>query len=680
MKFRRIHHVVAAIALTGSRLCLAAVESPAAADRTEAPRFEVAGGETNAEHFPLKSTEVRASIAGVIAEVSVEQTYANTGDGPIEATYVFPASTRAAVHGVEMRVGERLIRAKIQEKEQAKQTYEKAKSENKTASLLEQDRPNVFRMSVANILPGDVVKVTLHFSEKLASTDRVYEFVYPTVVGPRYSNKGKAAESWVGNPYLAEGIATPATFAAQVEVRAGMTLQALTCASHQPEIKFLDRQHATVTLPASSDAGNRDFVLRYRLGDQEVTSGLLVHEGEKEKFFLINLEPPARVRPEQIPARDYVFVLDVSGSMHGFPLDTAKTVMRDLLGGLRTTDTFNVLLFSGGNQLLSESALPATPENIARATDLVDKNTGGGGTELLPALKRALELPANEAASRSIVVVTDGYVDVEKEAFQLVRSNLGKANLFAFGIGSSVNRWLIEGLARSGQGEPFFVLEPAEAGKNAARFRDYISSPVLTDIRVKFEGFEATDVQPQQVADVFASRPIELTGKWHGQPTGKIVITGRSGTGPFKAEFDVAAEAAKGTRNPALEPLWAREKVRALSEELAADRHLAADPENSEAKRQITTLGLTYGLLTAFTSFVGVDETPREVREKLRTVQQPLPLPKGVSNLAVGENQVLVGVSGGGGGGTGSAPEPSAIALWLLTAAGLLLHRRRVAA
>lgn len=676
MRTTRTIHAVAALFVLAAQAAGAQSEIPPAADRSEAPRFEVAG-EENAERFPLKSTAVHASISGVIAAITVEQTYSNTGDRPIEAVYVFPASTRAAVHGVDMLVGERTLKAEIKEKEDARKTYELAKSENKTASLLEQQRPNVFRMSVANILPGDVVRVTLRYSEKLTATDRNYEFVYPTVVGPRYSNKGSASEAWVSNPYLGEGVASPATFAARIDVRAGMPLQSLTCTTHDPKIEFTGKDTASVTLPACTDAADRDLVVRYRLAGDKVDSGLLLHRGKDENFFLLNVEPPARVTPDQIPARDYLFVLDISGSMHGFPLNTAKGLMSDLLGGLRPADTFNVLFFAGGNQVLANEPLPATSENLKRCAEMVETAYAGGGTELLPALRRALDMPLNEGTSRSIVVVTDGFVDIEREAFELVRSNLGRANLFAFGIGSSVNRWLVEGLARAGQGEPFFVLNPAESTRTASRFRDYISSPVLTDIKVRYEGFDAHDVQPQAVPDVFAERPIELIGKWRGAASGRIIVTGRGGDGPFEAVFDVAAESNKGTENPALPVLWAREKVRSLSDDsMVPNRSSAGDAD--ELRQQITTLGLTYQLLTEHTSFVAVDHTPREVLAKLRTVNQPLPLPKGVSANALGSGQQIVSVSGVGAGG--SAPEPGGIALLLLTALSLLLHRHRQAA
>ena len=653
-------------------------------EKTLAPYFKVVGQDASMEAFPLKSTEVKADIAGVIADVSVTQVYTNTGKQPIEAVYVFPASTRAAVHGVEMRIGARVIKSKVQEKQQAKATYEKAKSENKTASLLEQQRPNVFQMSVANILPGDEVRVILHYSEKLPATDHVHEFVFPTVVGPRYSNKGAQTEKWVQNPYLAEGTPNPTTFAMEVRVNAGMPLQSLASPSHETaQVKFEGKDRATVSLPAAQDTGNRDFVLRYQLAGQQVASGLLLEKGATENFFLLNVRPPARVTPAQVVPRDYLFVLDVSGSMNGFPLDTAKTLMRDLLGGLKPEDTFNVLLFAASNEVMSQTPLPATPQNIKDGVRFVDRRGSGGGTELLAALKRALALPSKEGVSRSMVIVTDGYVDIEKEAFQLVRRELGRANVFTFGIGTAVNRWLIEGLAHAGQGEPFIVLNPQEAAASAQRLREYISAPVLTDISVRYEGFDAMATQPGSLPDVFANRPIELIGKWQGEPKGRIVVRGKTGGAPYEASFDVAAEAAKGMSNPALRPLWAREKVRSLSDEVLVARNTRGAAEDGEAVKEITTLGVTYELLTEYTSFVGVDETPRPVladaQGQSQTVNQPSPLPQGVTNQAVGGGgqQPVVVAANGVSVNTGAVPEPGTTGLLVLALTAVILHRHR---
>lgn len=647
-------------------------------EKTLSPYFKVVGDNPDMESFPLKSTEVKASIAGVIADVTVEQVYRNTGKHPIEATYIFPASTRSAVHGVEMRIGSRIIKSKVQEKEKARATYEKAKQDKKTASLLEQHRPNVFQMSVANILPGDEVRVTLHYSEKLPAVDRVHEFVFPTVVGPRHSGKGAQTEAWVQNPFLSEGTPSPTTFAARVEVAAGMPIQSLASPSHDSAaIKFDGKDRATVTLPTSDETGNRDFVLRYQLAGAQVASGLLLHQDTTENFFLLHVQPPARITPEQVPPRDYLFVVDVSGSMTGFPLNTTKTLMRDLLGGLRAQDTFNVLLFAGSSEVLSETPLTANASQIKRATDLIEQQRGGGTTELLPALKRALALPTQDGVSRSIVIVTDGYVDIEKEAFELVRRELGNANVFALGIGSSVNRWLVEGLAHAGKGEPFVVLNATEAVKTAARLREYISNPVLTDIEVRYEGFEAVEVQPESLGDVFADRPLELIGKWRGEPKGTIVVKGRTGGAPYEATFDVGSAAVSMPGgNPALRPLWAREKVRTLSDDATLTTQSRGNKEN-EAAREIARLGVTYELLTEYTSFVGVDETPREVLAEAQTVPQPSPLPQGVSNNAVGGGSQQIVVSQSGPSTSGAVPEPGVTGLIALAFASVLLYRHR---
>lgn len=679
-------------AVTLALLCLArlafAVPQPhpygdGPPEKTLSPFFQIVGADPDMEAFPLKSTEVKASIAGVIADVQVEQVYTNTGKQPIEAIYIFPASTRAAVHGVEMHIGGRVIKSKVQEKQQAKATYEKAKSENKSASLLEQHRPNVFQMSVANIQPGDELRVILHYSEKLPATNHIHEFVFPTVVGPRYSNKAAQTEKWVQNPYLSEGTPNPTTFAMQVNVNAGMPLQSLASPSHDAaEVKFTGKDRATVSIGTSKEAGNRDFVLRYQLAGQQVASGLLLHQGESENFFLLNMQPPARVNPAEVPPRDYLFVVDVSGSMSGFPMDTSKELMRGLLKGMRPQDTFNVLLFAADSQVLTSASQPASQANVEQAIKFVDRQSGGGGTELIAALKRAHALPQPDGVSRSIIILTDGYVDIEKEAFRLVRRELGKANVFTFGIGTSVNRWLIEGLAHAGMGEPFVVLDKGEAAGAAKRFQEYVSTPLLTDIQVRYEGFDAQQSQPESVPDVFANRAIELIGKWQGEPKGRIIVKGKSGGAPYEATFDVAAEVAKGLDNPALRPLWAREKVRTLSDEAAISKNARESATDSEAAREIASLGVTYELLTEFTSFVGVDETPRPVLANAgtQTVQQPLPLPQGVSNNAVGGGggqPVVVAANGGSVPVTGAVPEPGTTLLLVLALAAVLLHRHR---
>lgn len=606
-------------------------------DKTLSPYFFVKSDDPNVDQLPLKSTSVVVDIAGVIADVRVTQVYKNEGKSPLEAIYIFPASTKAAVYGMKMTIGERVITAQIQKREEARRAYEQAKQEGKSASLLEQQRPNVFQMNVANILPGDEIKTELSYTELLTPTDKVYEFVYPTVVGPRYSNQPEAtaplSEKWVQNPYLHEGEPPTSTFDITTRLAAGLPIQEMTCTSHKVDIRYENPMHGTVKLdPGDQYGGNRDFILRYRLAGDRIESGLLLYGGKEENFFLLMMHPPQRVSQKEIPPREYIFIVDVSGSMHGFPLDISKKVLRDLIGNLRPTDTFNVLLFSGDSQLMAERSVPATPENIQRAIEVIDRQQGGGGTELLPALKRALALPRAENVACSLVIVTDGYVSVETEAFDLISQQLGNANFFAFGIGSSVNRYLIEGMARVGAGEPFVITKPDEAPAQAEKFRQYIQSPVLTHIKLDFDGFDAYDVEPVGVPDIFAERPAIVFGKWKGEPKGKISLHGLSGGQAYEKTIE-ASEVKPLDSNSALRYLWARSRIARLGD------YNQLSPSD-ERTAEITNLGLKYNLLTAYTSFIAIDTLARRKDGELTTVKQPLPLPQGVSDYAVGEAQM----------------------------------------
>jgi Ca-activated chloride channel family protein len=451
-------------------------------DKTLSPFFFVQSEDSDLDQMPLKRTSANVNIAGVIADVKVVQIYKNEGKSVLEAIYIFPASTRAAVYAMKMTIGERVINAKIKERKEARQEYEQAVSEGRTASLLEQQRPNVFQMNVGNILPGDEITVELHYTELLLSEDKTYEFMYPTVVGPRYSNKSEneaGTDKWVKNPYLHEGKDPNYDFDIDVHIAAGMPINDLFSPSHNLDVDYKSSDDAVIELASGEHKkGDRDFILKYRLNGDQIAPGLLLHRGDKENFFLMMLQPPKRIITKEIPYREYIFIVDVSGSMNGFPLDISKELLRNLIGNLQEVDRFNVLLFASGSSLMSEKSLPATEQNIKKAIRLIERERGGGGTELLPALKRALALPRGEGYSRSVVIVTDGYVHVEKEAFDLIRNNLGKANMFPFGIGSSVNRFLIEGMARAGMGESFVITRPDDAKKTATKFRKYIASPV----------------------------------------------------------------------------------------------------------------------------------------------------------------------------------------------------------
>ena len=652
-------------------------------DRLLAPYFIIQGAENDAssvEHFPLRSTDVVTNINGMIAETYVTQTYVNEGDTPINASYVFPTSSGVTVHGMTMVIGNEKITARIKEKEEAKVEYEEAKSEGKSASLMEQKRPNVFTMDVANIMPGDTVDIELHYTELITPTENTYEFVFPTVVGPRFAppaasekeGEDNTADSgdhsdpdddWIASPYLAAGVTPPGEYNITVNLSTGVPIAEVTSKTHAIRINRSNESTAQITLADPDNyAGNRDFILKYKLTGEEIQSGLVLSgsqasngSSQAENFFMLTIQPPERFEPEDIPPREYIFVLDVSGSMFGYPLDTARELIRDLVTNLNETDTFNLILFANETTLLSPDSLPATSSNIKAATKMIDEQEGGGGTSLLPALEEAIAIPKADDTARSIVIITDGYISNESEIISCITDNMDSASFFSFGIGSSVNDYLIKQIAGCGLGESFIVTDSEDAEESAANFRTYIEAPLLTDIAVTYRGFEVHDVEPSVPSVLYAAQPIVFFGKWRGKPGGTITITGRAGGEEYVQEIPVS-NVTVDMEGEAIRYLWARTHL----DRIAGYGSIRND---ESVKDEITQLGLEYNMVTPYTSFVAVSEIIRNTEGNSTDVDQALPLPQRVSSLAVG-------------GGYRAYSEPGAILLVLPVAVIFFIKRR----
>ncbi|MBC2600542.1 VIT domain-containing protein [Puniceicoccus vermicola] len=625
-------------------------------DRTEVPYFWTPSMKEGVDALPLKSTDVQVKIEGMLATVTVSQVYRNEGTVPIEASYIFPGSTRAAVNDLRFTIGERVISAEIQEKEEARRTYEAAKTEGKRTVLLEQHRPNVFQMKVANILPADVVSVQLVYTETLPRENGDYEFVYPTVVGPRYVGDPEAqagnSTEWVHSPFLSPEteVAAP-EFRLSVDLTPGQTIRRIGSPSHKVDIDYREADHAVLELtPAPLRSDDRDFILRYSLADEEPEVGILLTKTEDGGYFLVNLEPPARQASGVAMPREYLFLLDVSGSMEGFPLTIAKQVMGGLIEDLGSGDSFNIVAFAGSSEVFSERvSAKVSPSSKQRALEWIDGLSGMGGTNLLPALKRVLQLPRDEGTSRTVVVITDGYVVVEREAFELIRNSLGEANLFALGIGSSVNRHLIEGMARAGGGDEFVATNIREGKEVGAQLIKMVRNPVLTQISLDWEGLEVKEMLPERQPDLFLDKPVRVIGRFEGEWGGRLTVTGKAGSD----DFEQTVELGNGNQPSvgSIGILWAREKVQALTDSLLFG-------DEGSVRSQIVELGLRYRLLTRYTSFVAVEEVIARQEEDLATVKQPVPLPAGVSSLAVGA-------------GIPASPEPETVGLVLLVLGAL---------
>lgn len=679
------------VSLLSALLLLTACPFPVHAGEEEdeekllAPYFVIQseGADVSTDYFPLKSTEVTTNINGVIAETYVVQTYVNEGDKPINAQYVFPTSSTATVHGMTMEIGSHRVTATIKEKEEAKEEYEEAKEEGKSASLLEQRRPNVFTMDVANVMPGDTARIELHYTELVVTREGVCEFVFPTVVGPRYVTpedagspvadaavpdremstdgsqdgaaegtveeedspdttvtNGDGADGWAASPYLPEGVLPDSEYHITVNLSTGVPIADVSCKSHEIKVEQENGSQARITLANPEDyAGNRDFILKYRLTGESVESGLVLTETNSEKYFFLTVQPPERYVPDDIPPREYIFVLDVSGSMYGYPLDTAKDLIRNLVTGLRDIDRFNLVLFSDDTYLLSTKSLAANSGNVQAAIDLIDEQEGGGGTSMFPALQTAVSVPMKEDVARSVVIITDGYISNEDEIYDLINRNMDTASFFSFGIGCSVNDYLIKGIAQCGMGESFLVTDSEDAAQSAERFASYIEAPLMTGITVDYEGFDVYDVATSTPSILYAQKPLILFGKWRGEPTGTITVSGKAGGEDYVQEIPVA-DAAVDTEDESIRYLWARTKL----DQLAG---YGSTRNDDSVKEEITQLGLDYNMTTPYTSFVAVVEEIRNPEGESQDVNQANPLPLQVSNLAVGGGYTAYSEPGG---------------------------------
>lgn len=647
------HPLPTALAVAGCVLLSAAPSrasfAPPEPIRVEPPRFEVPDG----ARLPLQSTHHEVRVVGPIAHVSITQTYVNEGTSLLDATYVFPGSPRSAVASLVMRIGDRTVKADLREKEEARAVFEKARREGYRASLLEQDRPNVFRMGLTNIRPGEKIEVSLGYTERVLTKDGVSELALPAVVAPRFG--AEAGSSMGERPTLAPG-AGPA-WSADLRLSDGLAVTEVSSPTHDVSPTVDAQGQVQVKLRTK---GEKEFVLRWRVvAGTHPEAGLTVYEGEDENFFMMTVAPPQRISIEETPPREVAFVLDVSCSMRGFPLDVAKTVMRESLGKLRPKDHFNVLFFSGSGWTYAPAPIPATRTNVANALEAIDAQHGGGGTQLVAALDRIASAPRAPNLARTVVVVTDGLVSFEQSAFAKVREKLHGTAVFTLGIGSNINRMLVEGLARAGGGASYVAHDQASARHEASRLVTAMAAPVLTRMKLDIEGLDAYDLEPPVLPDLYANQPVVVVGKYRGELKGSLRLSGQGGRSSFERTLQASAAVSSAGNDP-LRALWARRKL----QRVADDRNLA---DGGADKATITAIGLRYGLLTEHTAFVAVDSEGGKASGAKSSVEQPGANPHGI----VAEHKAMAppaAASGGlhiqgygrGGGGRArrSAPAP----------------------
>ena len=612
---------------------------------------------------PLKHTSARAEISGFLSRVVVTQEFENPFDEKIEAVYTFPLPQNAAVDDMTMVVGDRTVRGKILRREEAEAVYEAAKTNGQTASLLNQERPNIFTQSVANILSGEQVRITISYVETLKYEDGSYEFVFPMVVGPRYvpgsaagvpvSNKGNGFApntdrvpdaSRITPQPVPEGMRVGHDISLDVTLDAGVPIDGLSSKTHEVNVERPDDHRARVTLKDEATIPNKDFILRYDVAGRKIEDALLTHASDKSGFFTLILQPPLRVTAEDITPKELVFVLDTSGSMYGFPIEKAKETMKLALDNLYPSDTFNLITFSGDEHILFPEPVPATKENLAKAQAFLESRQGGGGTEMMKAIKASMDPSDKQDHVRIVCFMTDGYVGNDMEIIGEVQRH-PNARVFAFGIGGSVNRFLLDNMAKYGRGEVEYVALNDDGSAAAKRFHERVRNPLLTDISIDWNGLPVADVYPKTIPDLFGAKPVVLSGRYTGNGKGVIRLKGKMSGVDFVREIPVDFSGAQ-SQNQVLSTLWARTRVDDLMSQdfQGAQRGAMKD----DVKQAVIQLGLDYRLMTQFTSFVAVEEMIVTDGGQPRRIDVPVEVPEGVNRAtAYGPENNGVAFAGG---------------------------------
>jgi hypothetical protein len=697
---------------------------------------------------PLRHTDVQADLVGLVGRVTVTQTFHNPSDEKIEAVYVFPLPENAAVDAMSIIVGGRRIVGRVLPRPEARQAYEQARAQGKVAGLLDQQRPNSFTQSVANIEPGAEVEVEISYVQTLKYEDGAMEFVYPMVVSPRYEPAGNAnpaipdadtsaaptdptisspAASTLGSPAPADPpAARPGhDISLNVRVDSGLDIQSIECPLHEVVVERPGPARAVVALKDQREIPNRDFILRIETATDHIGDALLVQGDSRGAFFTLILEPPKWTAPEQIVPKEMIFVIDRSGSMNGWKIDKARAAMRKGIEGLTDDDTFNLLSFSGGLGRLFDAPQPATADNVTSALAYLDNMQSGGGTEMMPAIREALnnefefvpldfdkqvqagnwrmslpdlyrnqsvqgifrshveseaenayegpyitsidgrswlavydpngltanvedgELinarlgaehadtgwisidsvePIESPRMRIVGFMTDGQIGNDFEILDEVRRNAGATRVFAFGVGDSTNRFLLQGMGDLGRGAVEFIDSSVPPEDAAQRFFVRVHSPVLTDVSVDFGDLSVDELYPSPLPDLFSERPVMIHGRLNTlvsgdvlMPVGKsVTLRGRTADGAFERTVPFQASPAS-EHGSAIASLWARSKVEHLMRTDMQALHNNRFPD--EIKQQIVALGVEFSLMTQFTSFVAVDDLSYTGAMEPRTVE-----------------------------------------------------------
>ncbi len=572
--------------------------------------LEAASGDGPSRPFTLVHTRVDIAITGFMQGVTVTQVFQNPFSSPVEAVYVFPLPDDSAVHAMELHAGARIIKAEIQKREVARALYEVAKQEGRRAALLDQERPNVFTQSIANLLPGETVEVTLQYVAPLAYDDGVYTLNFPMVVGPRYipggalpgESEGRGTARDTDQVVDASRVTPPTVRSGrdiEVHVRldAGTVIEDLWSVSHRLEVERFASSRLQLELNPYDTLPNKDLIVRWRISGQQARASMLAGGGA----FALMLNPESSSANLPPTPKEMVFVIDTSCSMNGAPLAAAKLAMERALTQMNPDDTFMLIDFADKASRFHGSPLLATPDAVQRAVSYLQALPSGGGTNQLAGIRAALGRAEDPERVRMVLFMTDGFIGNEEEILSETQRLRGGARVFGFGIGSSVNHYLLSRLSTEGRGFYQYVRPDEDSGPAVERFVKRVRRPLITDVTVEWGGLPVADVMPEPIADLFDAQPLIIQGRYRAAASGTVLLKGKRAGKPVVFEVPVTLPELT-SEGRALTMAWARRRIEALSAEY--------DRVKPEAVKEMTALGLEYHLVTKYTSLVATEKTP----------------------------------------------------------------------
>ncbi len=635
----------------------------------------------NVTNALLLDTAISGDVNGMLATIKVKQTFRNDSDQWLNGRYVFPLPEGAAVDSLTIQIGERIIKGEIKEKEQAKRTFEKAKREGKKAGLLQQHRPNLFSIAVANIGPHEQVIANISFIDTVTYKDDVFSLTMPTTLTPRYVANGSTesirldentqrqlekdlnsnnnseqqgsnnveintGNGWANNtvrvpdanditPPQAHSLSNQAShrFSLFLSLNVGLDLQQVSSSTHpiSSNVSGSSAQEVIVELANGHELMDRDLVLTWQpiLGTAPKAAmfqqELATSSSGKEYFTMMMLAPPTTSVSLSLP-RDVTFIVDSSGSMGGQPMQQAKQALHDALSRLSPSDKFNIVDFDSTYRTLYSQSQTASFDHIQSAKQMVDGLRADGGTEMTGALKFALNTAEDPNYLRQVIFITDGAIGNEAELFKIIDQDLANTRLFTVGIGSAPNAFFMSKAAKFGRGTYTYIRDTNQVQSKMATLFDKITKPVLRDLTIDWPSSAGKVEQyPSRLPDLYAGEPLTVLVR-SSSPINSAQVQGSMLNTPWSQTLSLGSSSSnKDSDN--LDTVWARKKVDTLMDKL----HTGEEPLTT-VKPMVTELGIKHHILTKFTAFVAVDKTPtRPDTLKSKSKNVPNLMPKGTT-------------------------------------------------